>query len=256
MQKFALRGRKPGAFQPARCYKEQMDRETHHKYFDADTATNGSAGIKGRTTMKGRIGVNYPEIFGGKRRLRAETIAYLEQISEQFRLKQSRLVEEMLIELPEFTAAATVMCYIASPSHKEVETRQIIETAWNQGKTLIVPYCVGRGNLGLFRLNSWDELKPGRYGILEPLKELRPDDFAENRNLNIDVVILPGVAFDQAGRRLGRGGGYYDRFLASQSGKTNRVALAFERQIHHRVPIEKNDQPVHLIVTEKNVYRC
>lgn len=133
----------------------------------------------------------------------------------------------------------------------EPETSQIIELAWKSGKQIGVP-CVLPETLELFhsQLNSFDDLRPGALGVLEPSPKQRtaltPESF--------DLVIVPGVAFDRQGGRLGYGKGYYDRFL--DQSLAFRLALAFDFQILETVPTEMYDVPMDGILTENGFYFC
>lgn len=117
---------------------------------------------------------------------------------------------------------------------------------------IYVPCCVD-GEILPIRLDSPDELESGMMGILEPKPELQA---AEERHLDpaqFDLILAPGLAFDLQGNRLGRGKGYYDRFLAKLSSKAHVVALAFESQIFDRIPHDSLDRPVDLVVTEERI---
>ena len=133
----------------------------------------------------------------------------------------------------------------------EPETSQIIELAWKSGKQIGVP-CVLPDTLELFhsQLNSFEDLRPGALGVLEPSPERRtaltPESF--------DLVIVPGVAFDRQGGRLGYGKGYYDRFL--DQSHAFRLALAFDFQLLETVPTEIHDVPMDGILTENGIYFC
>ena len=116
---------------------------------------------------------------------------------------------EMLKNYPEFLNAKTVFCYISA--HGEVETHSLIEELLKE-KTVAVPYCVdSNGHMIASKITSLDELKDGKFGIPEPIL---PKEFPKTE---IDFVIVPGVAFDKDGYRLGYGKGYYDRFLCDIS---------------------------------------
>ena len=99
------------------------------------------------------------------------------------------------------------------------------------------------------RINSKDELKPGRYGIPEPDKDSDCTEITD-----IDFIIVPGVAFGEDGSRLGRGGGYYDRFMTLAK-NAKKVALCREISLEKTVPCEKHDQFVDIVVTEKRIIK-
>ena len=104
--------------------------------------------------------------------------------------------------------------------------------------------------LKLSVLKSWDDLKPGSYGILEPKK----DCLKWVSPMDINLIIVPGVGFDKKGNRLGHGEGYYDRLLSKPFG-TLSIGLAFEIQIIEDIPIDTHDQPVDILITEKRVIK-
>lgn len=110
-----------------------------------------------------------------------------------------------LINFPEFISSKTVFCYVSA--HGEVETRSLVEEILKE-KSVVVPYCTDtEGNMICVKIESLDDLTEGHFGILEPKN---PIPFPKEQ---IDFVIVPGIAFDKDGYRLGYGKGYYDRFL-------------------------------------------
>jgi len=153
--------------------------------------------------------------------------------------------------MPEFDAARAVMLYVDCGS--EVRTQAIFDEAMGRGKTVVVPYCVG-DDLHLFRLESLSELSAGAYDILEPRPALRGQSDRCVAPAVLDLVVVPGVAFDGRGSRLGQGKGFYDRFLKQVRRDTFLVAPAFECQMFDDVPILPHDVPVHRVVTETSVY--
>ena len=152
---------------------------------------------------------------------------------------------------PEYAAARTVMLYVAVQS--EVRTRPLLGAAIAQGKRVVVPYCVGN-DLALSLLDSLDELAPGTYGILEPRPELRALPGKRVEAGQIDLVMVPGVAFDRRGGRLGHGKGYYDRFLPSLRADALAIGVAFECQLVPEVPMLPGDVFMDRVITEKAVY--
>jgi len=154
-----------------------------------------------------------------------------------------------LVKTIEFLNSQNIMFYVATRS--EVQTEEMIKASLKMGKNIFVPIilsdCI---NLAPSRLIDFDkELEKGKKGILEPKKEyhrLFPSE-------NIELMILPGIAFDLTGNRIGRGLGYYDNFLKKISPSAKLIALAFEMQIVKKVPAGKDDIPVHKIITEKRI---
>jgi len=162
-------------------------------------------------------------------------------------------IQQSAISLPELESAERVMVYVGSRS--EVETRHLIDELLRLDKTLFVPWCDG-DELRLFRLQSINELQPGAFGIPEPKHELRLLPDRQIDSAKIDVVFLPGLAFDAQGGRLGQGKGYYDRLLESVSQNCILIGLAFDVQLIEEVPTEPHDIKMDLIVTESEVIRC
>jgi len=154
-----------------------------------------------------------------------------------------------LAETVEYRNSQNIMFYVATRS--EVQTEEMIKTSIKMGKNVFVPIILTEcTNLAPSKiLNFNNELEKGKKGILEPKKEylrLFPSE-------NIDLVIVPGIAFDLNGNRIGRGFGYYDNFLRKVRSSAKIVALAFEMQIVKKIPNDKNDIPVHKIITEKRI---
>lgn len=157
--------------------------------------------------------------------------------------KKSREIEERLFSLSEFQSSRVVMFFASFRS--EVETEHMIRRALASGKRVVLPKVTG-GNLGLFEIRDFDrDVSPGAWGIPEP-HESRPAHLGD-----IDLIIMPGAAFDEQGNRLGYGAGFYDKLLPDFPKTT--VALAFEVQMVPRVPASPHDIPVRKIVTERRI---
>ena len=153
--------------------------------------------------------------------------------------------------LPEYAAAATVMFYV--DVRAEVRTRNDLTNALASGKKIVVPYCVD-GELQLFHLERMEELETGMYKILEPRVELRSVASKQVAIRNLDLVMVPGVAFDRRGARTGHGKGYYDKLLHHARLDTPLVALAFECQMFEEIPTEQHDIFMDKVVTEQAMY--
>lgn len=141
--------------------------------------------------------------------------------------------------------AQSVFVYCAIGS--ELPTRGVILAALAQGKAVFLPKCGARGAMRALRIFSVDELKAGRFGIPEPTGDME-------LNGTPDLCIVPGLAFDAHGGRLGYGGGYYDRFLSRAD--TTAVALAYAAQVVGHVPVCAHDVPVDYIITPAGLIAC
>ena len=163
----------------------------------------------------------------------------------------SQKICETFASLPEFAAAGTVMVYI--DVRTEVRTRQNLPALLQSGKRIVVPYCVDK-ELELFLLESMEELAIGMYKILEPKNELRELAAKRVDVKELDLIMVPGVAFDRRGARMGHGFGYYDKLLEHARADAPLVALAFECQLFPEIPTQAHDVFMDKIVTERAIY--
>ena len=161
-----------------------------------------------------------------------------------------RIVDRFM-HLPEYDAANTVMFYV--DVRDEVRTRQALPAALASGKRIVVPYCLD-GELELFHLENMDELELGAYRILEPRKDLRTVKEKHLQPEDLDLIMVPGVAFDRNGGRTGHGKGYYDKLLQHARLDAPLVALGFECQLFEEIPCEHHDIYMDKVVTEDAVY--
>ncbi|TCI29550.1 5-formyltetrahydrofolate cyclo-ligase [Exiguobacterium sp. SL-10] len=159
------------------------------------------------------------------------------------RADRDRAIIHTLTGLEVWREANTVAVTLALDL--EIDTLPLIRSAWKAGKSVFVPKVTKQG-LTFHEIHSFEDLEPGVMGILEPTTS------ATTRA--IDVCIVPGRVFERSGYRIGWGGGYYDRFLASYEGVT--VSLAYDVQLLDEVPIEPHDIPVEFIVTERETILC
>lgn len=180
-----------------------------------------------------------------KQRLR-RTVRDLEaQLSPRYKAASSRAIAAHLLAMPEYQAAGTVFCFVGTA--REIDTRPILADALAAGKALCVPLCTAPGIMELRRIIALDVLSPGAYGILEPPAGAPAVGVDE-----VDFAVLPCVTCDRLGRRLGKGGGYYDRFLAHYRGGS--VLLCREKLIREEIPVEPHDYPVPWVLTERGLY--
>ncbi len=172
--------------------------------------------------------------------------------AQRYKDRLSREICGKLAALPEYAGAETIMFY--RDVRSEVRTRPFLATARRDGKRVVIPYCVQR-RLELFRMESLDELAPSSFGILEPTLEWQARADRKVSPAELDLIVVPGVAFDRHGGRLGHGGGYYDKLLRQVREHTRLVALAFECQIIPQVPMLSHDVYIDKVITETGVYR-
>ena len=183
------------------------------------------------------------EIFKAKQALRKGMAAKKSAFTATELLDRSALILSRLEELPLFQLAEQVAFYHALPG--EVQTAAFIER-WYQRKRLYLPLVEG-DDLRLLRYTGPDSLRKGAFGIWEPKA-----DGEEAVEGAIDLIIVPGVAFDAQGHRLGRGRGFYDRLLSSLD--TPKVGICFDFQLVPSVPVESFDHPMDHVITETKVY--
>ena len=180
-----------------------------------------------------------------KQRLRRVMREKEAALSEKYKAASSAAITAHLLGMPEYQAADTVFCFVGTAS--EIDTRGILAAALADGKTLCVPLCVDKGVMELRQITDLAQLQPGSYGILEPSSDapVIPTD-------DVDFAILPCTTCSHGGARLGKGGGYYDRFLSHYRGGT--VLLCREKLIRDEIPVEPHDYPVPWVLTERGLY--
>ncbi|HEY3964257.1 MAG TPA: 5-formyltetrahydrofolate cyclo-ligase [Planctomycetaceae bacterium] len=164
----------------------------------------------------------------------------------------SREICEKFVALPEYTTARTVMFYV--DVRTEVRTRDYLAIALTHGKKIVVPWCNDRDELELFWLKGMDDLSIGMYKILEPKPELRHLAERQVPVTDLDLVMVPGVAFTRDGARMGHGKGYYDKLLEHARADAPLVALAFECQFFPDIPTQEHDVFMDKIISESAVY--
>lgn len=174
------------------------------------------------------------------------TIRKLErELSPRYRHSSSQAICSHLIGMPEYQASDTVFCFVGT--EREIDTRPILEDALQRGKTLCVPLCTAPGHFEARQITKISQLVPGMMNILEPT-----DDCPLVDTDNIDFAIIPCLTCNHSGQRLGKGGGYYDRFLSHYRGGT--ILLCQEKLIREEIPVEPHDYPIHWVLTETCLY--
>lgn len=162
----------------------------------------------------------------------------------------SAAVQRAALGLAAWRTAANIFCYLAMPI--EVQTDLIIKKCQAEGKPLFVPaFAESLGRYLPARFNPGDAVGLGKYKVLEPLRPKLA------RTPPIELVFVPGLAFDRRGGRIGHGGGHYDRMLAHASmGAALKVGLAFDCQMFKRLPLHPGDVRMNMVITESETYRC
>ena len=185
-----------------------------------------------------------------KRDVRGRMRARLAAVCAREAERCGERVRGHLLALPEYAGALAIGCYIAIAG--EVATDGLMREAMGRGRRVCVPaWDAARRAYGLVELGPRTACAAGPLGIPQP---------ASGRNVavgELDAILVPGLAFDRHGGRLGRGGGHYDRMLAGGSGRGPvRIALAFAWQVLDEVPCEAHDGRMDIVVTDEGVIRC
>lgn len=194
-------------------------------------------GLARLTSLEGRV-----KVFAGltKKKIRSKILLKLKNQKEEDRDRKSKLIKERLFRVSVFKKAKIVMFFMSFGG--EIKTKEMIEEARRLGKIVAVPVC---GKERLIRpsiLLEKAKVLRGLYGISEPAikKFVKLED--------LDLVIVPGIAFDKKGNRLGRGKGYYDCFLHKLPDKAVSIGLAYDFQILPLVPTTNDDKRVDRVI--------
>lgn len=158
--------------------------------------------------------------------------------------ENSRIICRKIIETEAFLHASVI--YVYMDYNGEVETRELIETAWRMGKRVAAPRVTGPGTMQYYYISSYEDVAPGYFNIPEPVTETEAHD-------EDALLIVPGVAFDKNRHRCGYGQGFYDRYLGQHTEHTT-IAVAFDYQIVEEVPAGKYDIFPQRLMTETEVY--
>lgn len=179
--------------------------------------------------------------------LRARARATLRALAPDVRAAAEDEIARGVWTVPEIAGARTLLLYASLP--EEVATDAIAEEARRRGIVLVYPRCLEDRTMALHAVSSADTLRPGRYGIREPDVDACPIRRIEE----VDAALIPGLAWDRAGHRLGRGAGYYDRMLADPAWRGFRCGLFFAVQEAPAIPHDAWDVRLDAVVTEREV---
>ena len=176
---------------------------------------------------------------------------FLRGLSPAFRAEASLVICELAAQLKEFRGGSCIGLF--APLASEPDIHPLIEEAWAEGKQVLLPRMwkdIAAPHLQWHAVTEWGQVvEPGPFGLREPDPELCP----RVEPARLDCVFVPGLAFDGTGMRLGRGGGFYDRFLAEAPARMARFGLMFGGQRVAKLPGEAHDQALPAIVTEDGV---
>ena len=179
-----------------------------------------------------------------KKELRKEALAKRDAMLLEEREEKSRRITAHILQSEAYENAKRVFTFVSMGS--EVETREIMAQAWKDGKIVAVPKTEKGREMYFLSIESLEDLKEGRFGVMEPLGE-KEDALIPEKG---DLFLVPGALFDRKKNRIGYGGGYYDTYFEKYKGY-GKIGLAFQSQVHTALlPVEETDIPLDDIVTE------
>lgn len=188
---------------------------------------------------------HFMSIIIEKKELRKKIKQIKELMTKEEVETSDKLIEEQLMMLNEVMEAKIIFCFVSMDD--EINTKEIIKKLLSMGKIVGVPKCESKNNMKVYRIKSLEDLEKGYYNIKEPksyCETIKPED--------IELAIIPATACDKSKNRIGKGAGYYDRYLSNQS--FLKVVLCREKCLVDKVPTEENDIVMDIIVTETNIY--
>lgn len=178
-----------------------------------------------------------------KKALRNKILSIRDSLNNNEKELMDNKIFNELVNTDLYKKAVNIFIYISFSN--EINTRNIIEKAFEDKKNVFIPKVYKDDkSMKAIKLNSFNELKKNSMGILEPMDD---SNFIEKEN--IDLIIVPGVVFDNECNRIGYGGGYYDRYLEDIKSKGNKIALAYDLQIVDEIECESHDIKVDYIIT-------
>ena len=195
------------------------------------------------------------KIMEKKGKMRRE--AYDRRNAQENKDEVSTAAVEKFMALPEYEKAHTIMWYIDCRSETRTKPQLLAEVEKGE-KKIIVPYCTedenGENKLGLWHMESLEEMVVGKWNILEPPRELWGNPEKEVTPEELDMIMVPGVGFDRDGGRMGNGQGYYDRTMEKVRPDCFLIALCYESQLFDNILVAPHDVYMDKVVTEKEVY--
>lgn len=191
------------------------------------------------------------DLSAAKKAVRERLLRARAELPESESREKSAAIRALVEGIGEYANACGMLFYM--PIGGEVDVTPLIVKALKEGKLCALPKCAPGRSLRLFAVPAVEgEVSPGAMGIPEP----EGDASRECLPCSLPVLILPGVAYDRSGRRLGRGAGYYDRLLSDTGINALKIAPAYAFQVIPELPGEPHDAPVDIIVTEDEIIDC
>ncbi len=190
-------------------------------------------------------------LLGSKNEVREKVLAARNGLSEDELSSKSDIITGRLVASEIFAGAGSILCFM--DFRNEVRTGGIIKKCLQQGKRTALPLVFKNGterSLAAYEIKDLEkDVRKGTYGILEPCSER----LMKVQSTEIDLVIVPGVAFDLRRQRLGYGAGYYDRFLNTLRQDCVKIGIAFDIQVMDIIPVEAHDMKMDAIITETRI---
>lgn len=189
------------------------------------------------------------QIINEKKQIRKEILEIRKKLDLETKSKYDKIIADKFFETSYYKEAKNIFIYISYDS--EINTQSIITKAIKEGKNIYVPRTEFSTKLmDAVKINNFDKLIKSKYGILEPKEDepfINPND--------LDLIVVPGVAFDKNGGRIGYGAGFYDRYFKKinyeNKSKVMKLVLAYDFQLIDKVPTDKEDVSIDAIITEK-----
>jgi 5-formyltetrahydrofolate cyclo-ligase len=173
--------------------------------------------------------------------LRRRLVAARAAMSGSNRNEAGRLIRDHVLEMPEVAAAGTIAAYYSVGT--EPDTRSLVFALWKRGSYVVLPVLLPDGDLDWASFEGPDSLAPGPRGLLQPAEPVR----GTGTVARADVVLVPALAVDRSGQRLGRGGGSYDRALDRVGPQVPTIALLYDSELLPSVPTDEHDRPVRAV---------
>lgn len=176
-----------------------------------------------------------------KKDLRKELITKRKNLDSDYRRNADRLIFEKIIALDAYQKAQTIFCFVSTPD--EINTFPLLEHAFSSKKRVTVPKCIEKGVMQAYHIQSFQDLKTGKYSLSEPMSHcpvVAPEE--------LDLIIVPCLSCNPDGYRIGYGGGFYDRYLASTAAAS--VVICYQQMMLDEIPLEPFDQKADCVITD------